>query len=428
MGVRFLWIDALCICQDDYNDWLSHAVTMAKIYSNSHLTIAATAAKDSRGGLYQKDQKFDSIQISPRENDEELTTVYCRQWIPHWTAPMVHPRRSEWFSLTKEHFPLLTRAWVLQERLLSPRTLHFGAGELVWECCELFTCECNDGICEYPNRSIKINGASLESLNEDRRDVWNRIVGEYSGLEITNPGDWLPALQGIAALLLEGQTHKIVSGLWGHDLIVEMLWCTNNAADRPRKRAAEWRAPTWSWACLEDAAIVPRSRVGTIKEHALIQSLELSEDNTDDRAIVSALSITLSAPVLTGTITYRIPSVCAASQPSAPDCHFRFDNILGDRFDRGTWFHPDWDFHLDKSGIENGTEAYCIFLATIDNGEDDNWPVVDSCLVLIPENGDKTRFQRIGYLHAITYIRKPEGFTPIHRAFDGVEKTTITLI
>jgi hypothetical protein len=41
LGIRFLWVDSLCIVQDDPNDWKREAATMCHVYQNSHLTIAA---------------------------------------------------------------------------------------------------------------------------------------------------------------------------------------------------------------------------------------------------------------------------------------------------------------------------------------------------------------------------------------------------
>jgi hypothetical protein len=55
LGQRYLWIDSLCILQDDRDDWDEQSVKMAEIYENSYLTLAASWASDCTGGLYHKD-------------------------------------------------------------------------------------------------------------------------------------------------------------------------------------------------------------------------------------------------------------------------------------------------------------------------------------------------------------------------------------
>ncbi|EUC31439.1 hypothetical protein COCCADRAFT_6686 [Bipolaris zeicola 26-R-13] len=51
MGIRFLWIDALCIIQGNEADWMEAATTMANMYENAFFTIAATGADNSDEGL-----------------------------------------------------------------------------------------------------------------------------------------------------------------------------------------------------------------------------------------------------------------------------------------------------------------------------------------------------------------------------------------
>lgn len=52
LGVRYLWIDSLCIIQDDHHGWEVESAKMATIYSLSYLTIAATHAADSQQGCF----------------------------------------------------------------------------------------------------------------------------------------------------------------------------------------------------------------------------------------------------------------------------------------------------------------------------------------------------------------------------------------
>lgn len=53
IGIQYLWIDALCIVQDDFEDWAREAVTMAQVYTQSFITIAASSSADGDGGCFQ---------------------------------------------------------------------------------------------------------------------------------------------------------------------------------------------------------------------------------------------------------------------------------------------------------------------------------------------------------------------------------------
>jgi hypothetical protein len=52
LGIRFLWIDSICTCQDDSDDWDRESAKITTVYQNSYLTIAASAAKDSSVGCF----------------------------------------------------------------------------------------------------------------------------------------------------------------------------------------------------------------------------------------------------------------------------------------------------------------------------------------------------------------------------------------
>lgn len=55
LGIRYIWIDSLCIIQDDKMDWEVEAEKMGALYSNASFVIAATASADGDGGLLSPD-------------------------------------------------------------------------------------------------------------------------------------------------------------------------------------------------------------------------------------------------------------------------------------------------------------------------------------------------------------------------------------
>jgi hypothetical protein len=84
LGLRYLGIDSLCILQDDADDWQQQAVLMADIYQNSHRTLAAAAAADSKGGLYQRNPEYNRHScIIHHPMTGEPFTVHIRKPLPH---------------------------------------------------------------------------------------------------------------------------------------------------------------------------------------------------------------------------------------------------------------------------------------------------------------------------------------------------------
>lgn len=223
LGLRHIWIDSLCIIQDDQADWALESSRMAAIYSHAYLTLAATSSKDSAGGLFREREKPFGFTIQSLEQ-----RVFAK-------------------ALTHgDHIqqPLLERAWVLQERLLSPRVLHFFDKELVWECRTEAKCECED-------RSPTADHHEMRGC----RSTWTSIVTNYSRLGLTRDDDRLPALSGLAQDFFSrpAQLGSYLAGLWERDLVRQLSWNRRQLAKifHPNRSVAHYRAPTWSWASTE---------------------------------------------------------------------------------------------------------------------------------------------------------------------------------
>ncbi|KAI0196609.1 hypothetical protein EV127DRAFT_417058 [Xylaria flabelliformis] len=129
LGFRFLWVDAVCIVQDDMNDWEKEAAKMRAIYANATLTLSAHDSDDTQGGLYRPRQNrlTSPVQVSLR-----VPKKYQGGRESHKTVFYVFPVHGE-KELLKPG-PVNTRAWTLQEQMLSARILHWGPGSLFWEC------------------------------------------------------------------------------------------------------------------------------------------------------------------------------------------------------------------------------------------------------------------------------------------------------
>jgi hypothetical protein len=203
LNIPYLWIDSLCIVQDDAEDWNIHVDTMADIYRNAHLTLAAGASVDDDGGLFGTiDPRSSQPKVLPLLNATgDLVNVHIRL-LP------THPE-SVWAE------PLEKRGWIFQERLLSKRFLCFAKDEVRWECSEDVACACSSVSDGFNPRQAsndfkpalpadvptKWTLSRLDSFDElETTSVWLELVTKYSKRRLTFAKDKLPALAGLAAL------------------------------------------------------------------------------------------------------------------------------------------------------------------------------------------------------------------------------------
>lgn len=261
MGIQYIWIDSLCIVQDDLDDWARESSKMASIYQNSYLTLAATAARDRSEGLFKpRAVETCSLEICDKDYPDRSITLLARRGRTHDCLRGV--QGDPWMNSDEK--PLMTRAWVYQERLLSRRLLHFAADEMIWECHTETDCECSliasrdpivkdrkergitddEGLSDRSIFEILTSGEQRDSDAETQR--WYQLIKNYTLLNITNDEDRLPAFSGIASSLIEAENY--VAGIRKSYAVRDLLWFSL-ASTKPR-RAHSYLAPSWSWASI----------------------------------------------------------------------------------------------------------------------------------------------------------------------------------
>lgn len=66
LGIRYLWIDSLCIIQDDLDDWEREASLMHRVYKRAWCNLSAAASRDSSEGLYrERNQIVSELRFDP---------------------------------------------------------------------------------------------------------------------------------------------------------------------------------------------------------------------------------------------------------------------------------------------------------------------------------------------------------------------------
>jgi len=221
LSVQYLWIDSLCIIQDSLADWQAESTKMGSIYRNCVCNIAATGSSDAGGGLFQERNTTWVTPNKVRIQYEGHDKIYSASLMDPW---------GKWISRST----LNRRGWVVQERLLSPRTLHF-ASQLFWECRMLQACETYpEALPSHNNHYTELDGSELSMSLKDWREecenteFWINVVQIYGRCSITKPDDRLIAITGVANSLQPLLNDEYLAGLWKKDLPYNLVWSLSN--------------------------------------------------------------------------------------------------------------------------------------------------------------------------------------------------------
>lgn len=263
LGLRYLWVDSLCIVQDDKTDWLREAGRMAAVYEGAYLTIAASASEDGSGGCYVDRCPQELVRVPCQKDDAAAGHMYFG---------VVDKKAAEKML----RGPLNSRAWVLQEHLFARRTVHFAADQIYWECDKYIMGQdqqsCRSTLeLDFPTRAFLycilgdfLGKDRMPHLVKDppqalfsRADYyswWVNTIRYYSKCGITKSSDKLPALLSLSTELAKLTGDEYHEGHWrppAGDLlfISTLLW---HADDRTYlTKPSLFRAPSWSWAALD---------------------------------------------------------------------------------------------------------------------------------------------------------------------------------
>jgi len=124
LGIRYLWVDSLCIIQGNEQDWTTEAAAMSDVYTNAYVTIAAATASTAQDGCYTTRDPLTFAPCRIRGSTKEDVLFAAPRFIKGCEIEDLERTTT-----------LFTRAWVFQERLLSPRILYYGPLGLAFNCC-----------------------------------------------------------------------------------------------------------------------------------------------------------------------------------------------------------------------------------------------------------------------------------------------------
>ncbi|KAH8589838.1 heterokaryon incompatibility protein-domain-containing protein [Bisporella sp. PMI_857] len=272
LGIRYLWIDSLCIIQDSPKDWKTEALKMAAVYGRSACNILYThSPSEEPAKKYLRD---------PRVNIPcKLTASSARPsrlsafGVNHlWSKPLppaavvVQPFagaiHGSWSTEAyRRACSLLSRAWVFQERLLCPRAIYYGHDRLLWECCETFNDEFSGPMPYVPRSKAQIYSAfsgvaqnqSLAGLRGHFDGRWKSMVNDYRSCRLTFEKDRAIAFAGIARAIQSQTGMTYLAGIWKEAVHLDLLWCVMPRGPESSLRFPDLemqehsKAPSWSW-------------------------------------------------------------------------------------------------------------------------------------------------------------------------------------
>ncbi|KAM6519216.1 hypothetical protein FALCPG4_012863 [Fusarium falciforme] len=236
-GVRYLWVDAVCIIQDDDYDWEQESALMAMIFRSAYFVVAAAASDSCNEGFLSLTKPFIHLPFQSKLKPD-IQGSYRLLPLPAYNdfgVPSVFSNlATEDYLSSRWH----NRAWVYQERVAGQRILLFGRTGLSAQS-------------HQDTNTLIFAHAGERNLNHKG---WFRIVTGFSGTRLTRRTDRLPAISGLAKLYQDVLQDEYLAGLWRNDLYKGLFW-QSEFSDRPRQELTAYLespdpyiAPSWSWA------------------------------------------------------------------------------------------------------------------------------------------------------------------------------------
>ncbi|KAL5094838.1 hypothetical protein Trisim1_005569 [Trichoderma cf. simile WF8] len=264
LGVKYVWIDALCIIQDDVEDWEKESQVMAEIFRNSLVTLIPLRTTSSDEGFLERNP---SIKIPYHSTEWNLSGSFFLRHIPfsYQSAESALRGAPSWsdrpLQLETQASAWHTRGWTFQEDMFAVRKLYIGQLMMHWDSLKpVNIIRTEDNIINDKQDRIDKAGPSIIHTSTPWRgdrdyQGWYEPMLEYSNKELTYQTDRLPAVSSYAKLIASKSGDTYLAGLWKKNLHRGLIWKIHR---RWRwtfcqlkgwlRRPPQYIAPSWTWA------------------------------------------------------------------------------------------------------------------------------------------------------------------------------------
>ncbi|KAI3390755.1 hypothetical protein diail_8693 [Diaporthe ilicicola] len=469
MKIPYVWIDSLCIIQsgDGGADWRKESTTMAEVYSNSICNISADWGDESNGLFFERtfeppcclQMRWKIPEYEPEtepepgsEPDDDNSSQPDVLSPPSDGSPCYIVRRKGWVEIVTES-PLNRRGWVLQERLLAPRVLHFSPKQVSWECRQRVAWErIPSNSAESPRTAPLLNeldwmiGDLRESMikrlmpNESKGAIdWPSLVYQFTTCELTHRSDRLVAIAGIARRLRLVVMDQYVAGLWAKTLPRALTWRTRDTGwDQSRRPPTQYYAPTFSWATADSCVYIPRDP-GSTNSQTLASAVFIKHrmdpipspapiqkgSNCDDHIITDDVFGPITSPEVEVRLRGMLRSCRLVPQPLAANTYL-YLNAHMDMVCPSTSLEDDapricvknrkvLNIWFDRKVDENAKVESILYYYTIivDGLSPSQGGMVVRGLLLKSVDASMGRFERLGFVEHVQYGGFPDLLQPL---------------
>lgn len=411
LEIRFIWIDALCIIQDQdtKRDWEAESVTMSDVFAHSYVTIcAASSTSCSESFLRRPPPKLLTLPFrsSLRPNVFGEYSIFLRG------------RRPFQYVADLEHSRWISRGWVWQEQVMATRQLVFAKESLQFRC--------NTTVCLEYGRTAKYSSLTKKTKYER---FWSYVITQYSQRHLTHAKDRLAAVAGAAKFLQAslkdaGEPKEYLAGLWLDGVTLGCYVCLDDtfsrqlcwAYDEPTlsytmlldqlNNDKEYCAPSWSWASRNTTVC---DMLLNVDSRFQVVSYDLQPAHSDAMVAVRfGSSITLKGQCRQTPVKPTTGVLWPGSPwENRPLNHWEACSLHGNIF-----FWLDWVPDLDNREEDDRQNQLQLFLISDDS------PNIAGLLLLPFEGSGGILYRRVGAFRSSNY----------DELFTGVSERTITIL
>ena len=286
LGLRYLWIDALCIVQDDRREWKQEASKISYIFQRAYLTISATSAKNSNekldvSNIYPPTLQVDlpSEATSANQTPDGPESIATNQRIHIDLLP--HPQ----LEVYLKESPQNRRGWTFQETVLSRRIVHLTTHQFFWQCHTFLESEDGSYYTADHDRGF-VNSRPLVNMLKLQKaqwpsEVWWRWMFEFWKRRFTYASDDLPALAGVTRLYQDSTGDMPVVGMWKSSLALDMAWYLPRPVPDEQR---DYKMLSWSWTSIRHSSRtrisishIPFSGIVDDDGHSVFWTAEIGE-------------------------------------------------------------------------------------------------------------------------------------------------------